>query len=249
VDETQKNCAAKNYREPWSLMSPHVAPLDALYYHHTKLPMLDNKLLMTWHGYKIVGHRLVSFDVDSQGRPVRESSATYNSDPLGAKDNFKHTSFLAKGGSGDVAQHNEIVSRWNQIPNVRPKGAPTGISVMNDGSLLIVDDKNAAILRLSTGTAYKDVQVLANTKKLDIALPDNIQRIFVNRCSKCHEQLQNNASQLLNTDNWLKKTNGKTRLEQKLFDDRVMPMPPDKSILPAELQALKSWISSLDKTN
>ncbi len=249
VDETQSVCGEKNYREPWTLMPPHAAPLDALYYHHTKLPTLNNKLLMTWHGYKIVGHRLVAFDVDEQGRPVRANNATYNSDPLTAGDDFKSKSFSAKGGVGLVAQHREVISRWNEIAGMRPKGGPTGMSVMNDGSLLIVDDKNAAILRLSTGTAYNDVQPQAEVKTRAVELPENIRAIFVNRCSKCHEPLQNNADLLLSADHWLQKSNGKTRLEQKLFYDKVMPMPPDKSISPDELKSLKAWMNNLDRTH
>lgn len=249
IDETKSACSEKNYREPWSLMPPHVAPLDMLYYHHTKLPMLNNKLLMTWHGYKVVGHRLVAFDVDEQGRPIRGNNATYNSDPLKAGDDFKLKSFSAKGGVGLVAQHHEIISRWNEIAGVRPKGGPSGMSVMNDGSLLIVDDKNAAILRVSTGTAYKDIQPKTEIKIHAFELPENIRTIFVNRCNKCHEQLQNDADQLLNANHWLQQMNGKTRLEQKLFYDKVMPMPPDKSLLPDELKSLKTWINTLDSKN
>jgi glucose/arabinose dehydrogenase len=253
IDENKNSCGEKNYREPWSLMPPHVAPLDALYYHHTKLPSLNNKLLMTWHGYKIVGHRLVAFDVDVQGRPLRTKTATYNSDPLNVGDDFKTQNFAAKGGVGLVAQHREIISRANEVTGVRPKSAPAGMSVMNDGSLLIVDDKNAAILRLSAGTAYKDIQrqiTTGNETKVPVVtVPENIHAIFVNRCSKCHEQIQNNVEQLLNTEHWLQITSGKMRIEQKLFYDKVMPMPPDNSLLPDERKLLQGWIDSVNKTN
>jgi len=127
------------------------------------------------------------------------------------------------------------------------------MSVMNDGSLLIVDDKNAAILRVSTGTAYKDIQRqvdLVDEPKIATAIvPENIRAIFTNRCSKCHEPLQNNPEQLLNAEHWLQLSNGKTKVEQKLFYDKVMPMPPDNSLLPDERKQLKSWIEHLDKVN
>ena len=249
VNQTDKICVAKNYREPWSLMPPHVAPLDALYYHHTKLPALKNKLLMTWHGYKIVGHRLVAFDVDNQGRPVRSSTANFMSDPLNSTENFKSRVFSATGGTGEVAQHQEIISRWNEVQGVRPKGAPAGIDVMNDGSLLVVDDKNAALLRVSNGKAYKDESLTVSAQKYTVNLPENIHAIFVNRCGKCHEHLQDNAAQLLNANQWLQKNNGKTRLEHKLFFDKLMPMPPDKSLLPDESALLKRWIDNIDTTN
>ncbi len=249
VDETQKTCTAKNYREPWSLMPPHVAPLDALYYQHTKLPSLTNKLLMTWHGYKIVGHRLVAFDVDEQGRPMRANAATYSSDPLKGGDGFKTQVFAAKGGVGLVAQHREIISRWNEVGGLRPKGAPAGMSVMNDGSLLIVDDKNASILRLSVGVPYREVAQKPEEKAASVAVPETIRSILVNRCSKCHEPLQNTPEQLLNANHWLQKTNGQTRMAQKLFDDKVMPMPPDNSLLSEEREQFKAWLDGLDKRN
>ncbi len=253
VDETQKTCTAKNYREPWSLMPPHVAPLDALYYQHNKLPSLTNKLLMTWHGYKIVGHRMVAFDVDEQGRPVRTNAATYSSDPLKGGDGFKVQEFKAIGGAGLVAQHREIISRWNEINGFRPKGAPTGMSVMNDGSLLIVDDKNAAILRLSTGAPYQELAQKPEAKVASVTatvtVPEAIRSILLNRCNKCHELLQSTPEQLLNANHWLLKTNGQTRMAQKLFEDKVMPMPPDNSLLAAERAQLKTWLEGLDKSN
>jgi uncharacterized membrane protein len=145
-----------------------------------------------------------------------------------------------------VAQHHEIISRWNEIEGVRPRGAPTGMSILNDGSLLIVDDKNAALLRLSTGTAYQDVAVKADTKTAtEVVLPENVHNIFVNRCSKCHEQLKNSPDELLNSAHWLIKADGKLRIEQKLFYDKVMPMPPDNSLLPEERQQLKVWPNSI----
>ena len=249
VDETQKTCTAKNYREPWSLMPPHVAPLDALYYYHTKLPSLTNKLLMTWHGYKIVGHRLVAFDVDAQGRPVRTKKATYISDPLKAGSGFKTQEFAAKGGVGLVAQHREIISRWNEVSGLRPKGAPAGMSVMNDGSLLIVDDKNAAILRLSTGESYQDVARKPEGKAIAVVVPETIRNILIKRCNNCHESLKNSPEQLLNTSHWLLKINGQTRIAQKVFEDKVMPMPPDNSLLPEERKQLRAWLDGLDKSN
>lgn len=244
LDESQASCPAKNYHQPWTLLPPHVAPMDALYYHHTKLPMLNNKLLLTWHGYKVVGHRLVAFDVDEQGRPLRGDKANFLRDPLKTGEGFSSHEFAAKNGTGQVAQHREIISRWNELDGQRPKGAPVGMSMMNDGSLLIVDDKNAAILRLSTGASYKD-SASATPKALAVNLPSKVRDIFANRCGRCHEPMQANPEQLLNSAQWLQKNSGKTRLEQKLFDDKTMPMPPDNSLLPAEREQLRQWLQQI----
>lgn len=251
INENKMSCDVKNYREPWTLMPPHVAPMDAFYYQHTKIPSLAGKLLMSWHGYKIVGHRLVAFDVDDKGRPIRQETAQYFNDPLPSEEIFNTKSFSAKGGLGMVSQHSEIISRANQVNGVRPKSAFAGISVMNDGSVLIVDDKNAAILRLSNGVPYREGQLrpqASSDVKVWVA-PAKVQAILVSRCSKCHDALQKNPAQLLNDQQWLIKVDGKTRMEFKLFDDKVMPMPPDNSLLPDERQQLRDWIRSLDKIN
>ena len=56
------------------------------------------------------------------------------------------------------------------------------------------------ILRVSTGTAYKDIKPQLNvsneTKSTAVSAPENIRAIFINRCSKCHEQMQSNPEQL-----------------------------------------------------
>ncbi len=247
VDDSKPGCNQSNYEEPWSLLPPHTAPLDALYYTHTKLPSLTNKLLLGWHGYKIVGHRLVAFDVDEQGRPKLGDSAHYWSDPLNGATDFSSQHFSAKAGTGRAAQHQEIISRWNEVNGLRPKGAPAGMSIMNDGSLLIVDDKNAALLRLSNGIAYKDEKpALSQTATPAVTPPENIRSILTNRCSKCHEALVSDAGQLLNSNQWLRIDNNKTRMEQKIFDDKLMPMPPDKSLLPQEREQLQAWLKSLN---
>lgn len=249
INENKMSCDEKNYREPWTLMPPHVAPMDAFYYQHSKLPSLTGKLLMSWHGYKIVGHRLVAFDVDNKGRPIRQEAAQYFNDPLSQEEMFNIKNFSAKGGLGMVSQHSEIISRANQVNGVRPKSAFAGISVMNDGSILIVDDKNAAILRLSNGTPYKEGKIRPQTSANVMVVPDRVQTILVSRCGQCHEALQKDPAQLLNDQQWLRKVEGKTRIGFKLFDDKVMPMPPDNSLLPNERQQLRGWISSQHKTN
>lgn len=254
---SDKECSSADYREPWSLMPPHVAPLDAIYYAHSKLPGLSNKLIMSWHGYKVVGHRIVAFDIDERGRPLLSPQAEFKSDPLKAGEPFKTQTFNAKGGTGLVAQHHEIINRWNALPGIRPKGAPVGLSIMNDGSLLIVDDKNAALLRVSSGTAY--IEGAANKdgstshqsaikveKSISAApAPTELTAILQTRCGHCHEQLLSEPGQLLNAGHWLEENNGQTRLEYKVFVDAVKPMPPDGALTDAERRQIKLWLTGL----
>ena len=138
------------YQAPHTLMPPHVAPLHMAYYGGSMFPELKGKLLVAWHGYQPAGHRLVSYDVDSKGQPLLSSTsgATYNSDLLEGCPEKKP--FKPKGGLVRHAQYTEVISRWNEIKGVRPKGAPVGFAEASDGSIYLVEDrKNRTIVRLA----------------------------------------------------------------------------------------------------
>jgi uncharacterized membrane protein len=99
-------------------------------------------------------------------------------------------------------------------------------------------------LRLSSGSAYRDELPTDKQAAIpELALPENVRATLLKRCSKCHEQLASDPAQLLSESQWLRKEGNKTRMEQKIFDDELMPMPPDKSLLPDERQLLKNWFT------
>jgi hypothetical protein len=56
INLDNKDCSYANYQSPWALLPPHVAPLDMLYYQSNKIPALKNKLIMSWHGFRIAGN-------------------------------------------------------------------------------------------------------------------------------------------------------------------------------------------------
>lgn len=43
----------------------------------------------------------------------------------------------------------DIITDWSEIKDIRPHGAPVGMTQAKDGSIWIVDDRNTTILRLS----------------------------------------------------------------------------------------------------
>lgn len=256
-------CAQADYQQPWTLLPPHVAPLDMLYYSHTKLPLLRNKLLMSWHGYRIVGNRLVSYTVDAKGRPELQPKAIFWRAPTTPEGNYTQHAFAPKGGfvgeqpnqqpikqtvpqRGKVAQHSEVISQWHEIPGLRPEGAPVGLTQARDGSIFIVDDRNAAILRLSTGSNYQMPKVVARqvTAK-SLVPPVAVNAILQQRCAQCHNELSQQPSSLLTINNWLNKQSGKTQIEVKVFDDKTRPMPPDGSLTAAERKILRDWFSGI----
>jgi glucose/arabinose dehydrogenase len=62
------DCRAK--RRPTLLLPPHAAPLGMLIYRGGALPGLDQRLVIGFHGYRALGHRIVALPVDGDGKPT-----------------------------------------------------------------------------------------------------------------------------------------------------------------------------------
>ena len=79
------NC--QSYEAPVATLPSHSAPLDMLFYQGDMFPELKGKLLLSLHGYRETGHRIVSLDLnknDSYNEIVNEWSAKEGVRPKGA---------------------------------------------------------------------------------------------------------------------------------------------------------------------
>lgn len=61
-------CAA--YRRPIVLMAPHGAPLHLIEYRGAMFPALQGRLIVSLHGYRATGSRLMAYVLDDGGRPT-----------------------------------------------------------------------------------------------------------------------------------------------------------------------------------
>lgn len=130
------------YSKPTALLPPHAAPLDMLYYQSDKLPSLNNKLIIPFHGYQKAGHRIVAVSINDKGIPLTAKHSNYHYfDKSGMQ---QQASFPDNAG----ARLDYILDGWQE----NPKGAISGIMQAKDGSIFLVDDNNHAIMRLSTST-------------------------------------------------------------------------------------------------
>ncbi len=101
--------ACKSTTSPLRLLPAHSAPLGMTYW--------KGKLVVSYHGYRDTGHRLVAFPIDAAGRPSGTST--------------------------------EILGGWEETDTLAP-GGPVGVIGAQDGSLLVVDDRNGTLLRVTS---------------------------------------------------------------------------------------------------
>ena len=131
------------YRPPHSVMPPHGAPLGMLYYTADKFPALKDKLIVSLHGYRPSGSRVIVYDTDARGvPPVVAPPVRYNVSCAASEV------FAENGKPIAAAPYVELVSGWHRVAGVRPQGAPVGMTVAADGALWLVEDKNQSIIRL-----------------------------------------------------------------------------------------------------
>ena len=108
-------------KAPLRLLPAHSAPLGMAYWTGSSAPAaFAGSLVVSYHGYRDTGHRLVSFPVDGRGRP--SGPAVTLIDDWGEKD-------LASGESQNF-------------------GGPVGVLPLPDGSLFVADDRNNVVVML-----------------------------------------------------------------------------------------------------
>ncbi|MGY4231709.1 glucose/arabinose dehydrogenase [Bradyrhizobium sp. USDA 4449] len=133
------------YKAPFSLLPPHGAPLAMLYYHGTKFPELEGKLLITLHGYRPTGSRVLIYDVDDHGFPkLAPAPVRYH---VSCAADPTH-SFQTDAGDVAAAPFDELIAGWHRVNGARPQGAPVGMTVAEDGAIWLVEDKNQTIIRI-----------------------------------------------------------------------------------------------------
>jgi glucose/arabinose dehydrogenase len=209
-----------DYRAPHLLLPAHAAPLDLHYYGAGGLAQLRGKLLISYHGYRATGHRIVALDVDEKGIP-------------------------AKG-----AMPEEIVAGW-AASDTGPKGGPVGLWRMRDGAVMVADDRNGTLVRISADTfsSARDAAVQAPPRvpapAMDAAFVALHQDIFSVRCASCHEIFAGSAQTAwasLHQEGWL--GDGSSPIAAAIGPDAVRPMPPDAPLSAAHRARLETWLGA-----
>jgi glucose/arabinose dehydrogenase len=134
----QARCSQRD--RPVALLPPHAAPLDLIYYDGAMFPELRGRLLMSWHGYRRVGGRIVAAETDGEGRPLTDIGGRYAIYPRGA---------LSYPPGAPSLRGKVLTPGWDTIAGRQPRGAPVVLAVAADGSIWVTDDRNRAVLRIA----------------------------------------------------------------------------------------------------
>ncbi len=224
-----KSCA--KFTGPSVLVPAHSAPLGMVYYHGAMFPPLMGKLIVSLHGYRSTGHRIVAYDRTDDGRPIA---------PKGPQPAFPF----------------KLVDGWDEQPGVRPRGAPVSISTGIDGQIWFTEDKNRTVMVLLSGAASANDP---GRKSAPIAVtpapagwPALAQRLAP-ACGQCHEDFKAVGAQAvwakLVQRGWIdQKAVATSKLIHSMRGEAPLkPMPPPNGIggLPGGAAALDAFVKGL----
>lgn len=133
------DCAGNAHTPPALLLPPHAAPLDMLWYDGAMFPALRGRLLMTWHGHRSVGGRIVSYATDDDGVPVPDKGARYPVYGTGSR----------AYGAAPAAHAVVLTPGWDRVAGRRPQGSPVGLAVARDGAIWTTDDRAGLVIRIA----------------------------------------------------------------------------------------------------
>jgi glucose/arabinose dehydrogenase len=132
-------CASSAHTPPVLLLPPHSAPLSMLWYAGAMFPSLQGKLLLSLHGFRATGGRIVAYATDGEGVPLAGKDARYA--VYGAPPR--------PYGAMPSANAFELTPGWDKRAGERPQGSPVGLAVARDGAIWTVDDRAGVVIRIA----------------------------------------------------------------------------------------------------
>jgi Glucose / Sorbosone dehydrogenase len=221
-----------------ALLPAHSAPLGMLFYSGTLFPELSNNLIISYHGYRRNGQRIVAALTDHGGLPQMHSGSF----SLDAR---------------------ELVGPWVPERGVRPLGSPVGLALAADGSLWFVEDKNRTVMVILRSEPANHV-VTAKTpdhKAPQVRLAPAVdgwnklyREVIHVACAKCHDEFSTqdatNAWRQALERGWLnlEDLSGSKIFRSMLGADGLRPMPPPPSVLRQEARSiLRRFLANLQE--
>ena len=187
------------------------------------MPELTGRLLMTLHGYRPPGHRVILFDVDARGVPAEDAD-------------------LREVISGWDAS--DTVPRGNPVEMTEARDGSVWLVEDNNGDVLRLSVDRWAASRGGTGGTTNEEP----TVEADAAFTALQRDIFGPRCSPCHEHFRADASAALTALHrlgWLRTDDdGQPLLWQRIRPGATRRMPPTGPISAHDMSAIRRWLDA-----
>jgi len=208
------------YVAPHLLLPAHGAPLGLAYYGDGALETLRGSLLVTLHGYRATGHRLLALEVDARGLPAA------------------------------TGEPREIVSGWDASetgPRGAPVSATVArdgsVWIVEDNNGTVLRLARDAYAAVRAGSASSVVVPAPTADPVFVALHRDL---LTPRCAHCHELLRTDADRALaaiTREGWLRAEGTSTRLWERVRPGAAQRMPLDGTLTEAETESIRRWVT------
>jgi len=208
------------YEPPHLLLPPHGAPLGMLYYGGERLRGMRGRLLITLHGYRDPGHRVLALPVGDDGIPPRDAEP----------------SELVAGWSAS-----DTSPRGNPVELAEARDGSVWTVEDHNGTVLRIGRDRWWSHRDGAGG---DV---ARALEADAAFERLHAQVLQPRCAPCHEYLGGTPSAALTAltrEGWLRDEEGHPALWHRVQPDAPRPMPPDRPLTDAQRELLVGWVDA-----
>ncbi|MFK7986945.1 MAG: sorbosone dehydrogenase family protein [Sandaracinaceae bacterium] len=208
------------YTAPHRFLPPHGAPLGMAYY-ATGLEALEGRLLISFHGYRPTGHRVLSLPVDDDGVPSRDA-------PL--------ETVIAGWDASDRGP------RGSPVEMALAADGSVWLTEDTNGTVLRLAGDAYAGRR---GDAPEDHAAAPNEAEPEFVV---LQReVLIPRCSPCHEYAggePNTARQAVEREGWLRRSDGRAHVETRIAPNATRPMPPTGPLTAGERAHFDAWLEA-----
>ena len=205
---------ASMHAAPHLLLPAHGAPLGMDWYEGERIADLRGVLLISLHGYRALGHRLIGLRADATGLPARDAEIF---DVVSGWDASERG---PKGAPVDFT-----VARDGSIWMVED----------NNGTVIRISTGEAA-------SASRDSGELIAADPAFVELLGSLLRPRCSPCHEFLAGEPDTARTALQREGWL--SEDPPRIVQRTAANALRPMPPDQPLTSAERRAIEAWVSA-----
>lgn len=210
------------YTPPHLLLPPHGAPLDMLYVTGDALG-LRGQLLISLHGYRSAGHRVIALPAGDDGVPPPDAAPS---------------EVIAGWDAGDLGPRGAPVG----LAEARD-GSVWLVEDTNGTVLRLAPDRWAA----HRGEAQA-IEAAPETLEASPLFGRLHAEVLQPRCAPCHDFIGADATGALRAiarEGWLRPEGGRAVVAGRTAPDATRPMPPGRPLSAAQRALLDRWLATL----